>query len=823
MEVVNSDRRANAALIGSAGDAAAVTVANNRAFLEMLSSNLYSRPKEAMIREILCNGDDAHIDNGYEGPLEITLDSTENVLKIRDFGKGIPHDKIGEIYGTYGGSTKAGDSMATGGFGLGCKSPWSYTDVFTVTNCHGGTKTIYSMVKTSPEHNGMPAIVPILSMPTDETGVEVRVDIRAGDLYEIEALLKQTVLRGGIKATLHGTPMVAVDYSNPEDYTFLARYNLGSDREMIMIKYGAVLYPVKSHEIYLKEYRAITAYMESSDTIILKAPSDSLVISPSRENVSYVDKTVKTIWELLRKFMMEINRKAEPYAKDRIRDGNRRMIKARGTDWLSDYRGYTPTSYMLSPMLPKPAEEMSVFDKVIHRSITVSYPSQFGALDLIHRVKETNKLFWTGDVGPWIKQRWQTLADHLINVAHKREFGTAGHALMRKAAIHPMLRVLARNGLDKEKLLIINADGWRNSESWNDSRRPVRLEKVDEHEELEFDDIYHLAMNAVILSHTIAGAADGHFVRGRGKHMIYIVPRNQSEVDRVLQVFKTYGIPVMDLTPNQQSKTVAATAKRSANIYPSLGWLRATKKTNHSGLPFLDRSRDQPATSYVSDPKVYIMCSIRRGTDTVGPMDLPSHPYRKIYSFLPDDTAIVTTALEVKRLRKGGAISLPEFIIKTVCELWNEPNVRKLWFYLGHTIREESVHCVPLNAAKRILKSDWCRQQMGVTLDMSTAEMDKLDLLVSFSDYEYTIKKAASEAAEIPLSKADPFNMTRHLKHASKPENYPAKLIMMHKRMQSNPFFRESVVSLDAIMRLEQTADDALKAKLGKILSITLE
>jgi len=39
---------------------------------------------------------------------------------------------MGPLYGTYGGSDKKNNGTETGGFGLGCKSPFAYGDHFEV-------------------------------------------------------------------------------------------------------------------------------------------------------------------------------------------------------------------------------------------------------------------------------------------------------------------------------------------------------------------------------------------------------------------------------------------------------------------------------------------------------------------------------------------------------------------------------------------------------------------------------------------------------------------------------------------------------------------
>ena len=151
-------------------------ISDDPAFFQILSSALYKDPMLAMVRETICNAWDAHIDSGrIDQPIVITLD--DDYLIIKDFGNGIPDAMIGPIYGVYGASTKKNDGRQTGGFGLGCKSPFAYTDHFEVTSCHAGTKTIYNMSKSSAQVQGKPSIVPIASFPTTESGITVKIPL----------------------------------------------------------------------------------------------------------------------------------------------------------------------------------------------------------------------------------------------------------------------------------------------------------------------------------------------------------------------------------------------------------------------------------------------------------------------------------------------------------------------------------------------------------------------------------------------------------------------------------------------------------------------
>ena len=130
-------------------------ISNDAAFFQILSSTLYSDQRLTVAREVLCYAWDAHIRAKITNtPIEVTI--TDTKITVRDRAFGIAPDMMGPLYGTYGGTDKKNNGLETGGFGLGCKAPFSYGDNFEVTSCHLGTKTIYNLSKSSADKNGKP-------------------------------------------------------------------------------------------------------------------------------------------------------------------------------------------------------------------------------------------------------------------------------------------------------------------------------------------------------------------------------------------------------------------------------------------------------------------------------------------------------------------------------------------------------------------------------------------------------------------------------------------------------------------------------------------
>ncbi|MBU2515922.1 ATP-binding protein, partial [bacterium] len=140
---------------------------------DIFSSKLYSDIHMAIIRELSANAWDSHCQAGKEKvPFHVHLPNTlEPFFSIRDFGTGLSHEDVMTLYTTYFESTKTETNDQVGSFGLGSKSPYAYTDNFTVTSFFNGKKTIYSMFKGE---EGFPVVAVLNQTETEEdNGLEI--------------------------------------------------------------------------------------------------------------------------------------------------------------------------------------------------------------------------------------------------------------------------------------------------------------------------------------------------------------------------------------------------------------------------------------------------------------------------------------------------------------------------------------------------------------------------------------------------------------------------------------------------------------------------
>ncbi len=159
-------------------------IGNVGLIFEILRSKMYRDPISAIVREISCNARDAHREVGKADlPIEITLPNNfQPKLKIKDFGPGISPDRMENIFIQYANSTKRNDNLQTGGFGLGSKSPFAYTDTFVIVTVVDGIKRSYNAYIDESREGRMALFSEEQTQDPNGTIIEIpvkRQDIRA--------------------------------------------------------------------------------------------------------------------------------------------------------------------------------------------------------------------------------------------------------------------------------------------------------------------------------------------------------------------------------------------------------------------------------------------------------------------------------------------------------------------------------------------------------------------------------------------------------------------------------------------------------------------
>lgn len=319
----------------------------------ILSSGLYSDKISAVLREIGCNASDAHIAAGKKStPFEVKLPNTlDPHFYIKDFGPGLSDEEVRELYSTYFMSTKQTSNDFTGAFGLGSKSPFSYTDSFTVTSVKDGVQRVYT---AHLNEQGSPAITLMTEGPADEdwpSGVSVGFPVRPGDFNEF------SYKAANIYRFFSPIPNVLGRESKIEAPTFevstphFMLKHTGDTNIRSSVVMGNVAYPLVWNNLgvsdveafravadpYRKQYKDAKGFVELQSLfaqlvnmgLVLKLPIGSVQVTASREAMEYDPKSRTALVE----YLFQVGKELGEMLRDMVEDESvslwERRIKAR--------------------------------------------------------------------------------------------------------------------------------------------------------------------------------------------------------------------------------------------------------------------------------------------------------------------------------------------------------------------------------------------------------------------------------------------------------------------------------------------------------------
>lgn len=283
----------NQAVMSNVGEIGEFRIRNSAKAFSILSSGLYANKIRAIIRELSCNAVDSHIDAGNQDtPFDVHLPSTlEPWFSVRDYGTGLTHDQVSSIYTTYFESTKTDSNEFIGALGLGSKSPFSYTDNFTVTAIKNGVKGIYTAFINEA---GVPSIAVMTTEHTDDpAGVEVKFSVNDRwdfDKFRQEAVTVYTyfVLRPVISG-VSGFEFRDVEYDTKDIVPGVHSYRNARRSVAIM---GNIAYPIDIPQAdeSIGELRGLL-----DCGLELHFAIGELDFQASREGLSYIPSTIESI------------------------------------------------------------------------------------------------------------------------------------------------------------------------------------------------------------------------------------------------------------------------------------------------------------------------------------------------------------------------------------------------------------------------------------------------------------------------------------------------------------------------------------------------
>lgn len=276
--------------------------ANGKAF-KVLIDGLYSDKVRAVIRELWSNAYDSHIAAGKAGqPFDCQLPTwTDPVFRVRDYGTSLSHDGVMNLYTTVFESSKEDTNEQVGKLGLGSKSPFAYTDTFTVTAWMNGKKRIYSAFIGE---NYVPQIA-LMSETADNgiTGLEVSFPVKSSDMEAFREAATRVSYGFDILPNFFGAK---VENKLQEVSMEGAGWKLWKTSDWglrAQARQGCVIYPLDADAVP----NLTSAQRELlRSPVFIDFPIGDLEISASRESLGYDETTCANIRKRVEQIEQEI-------------------------------------------------------------------------------------------------------------------------------------------------------------------------------------------------------------------------------------------------------------------------------------------------------------------------------------------------------------------------------------------------------------------------------------------------------------------------------------------------------------------------------------
>lgn len=326
-----------------------------------LLTNLYQNGALAIFREYLANGYDSQMRAGNLGEKQIEVNinrpqdgafkkfdgsvlTEKGVFSVKDYGTGMSHQEMKDIYAKYGNSTKEDENESIGGFGVGAKSALSITDYFEVISIKDGKKInasiqlenkniaqmyVLSVEKTN-EHNGLEVRIPITDTIAQEIDAESKRFFFAWSKNVVTVNGEEPFWTGYFDNKDRVLPLMNslnkpigwVQFLSEEkqaEQTTLTRNNLLDSTRRAPdtfeplgtylfpeIFIGGIPYEMDENMFDNEQHTIYRTMLSLGYTIHLNAPIGSLTLTPDRESIQATDENRQVIASLLTNVIMLI-------------------------------------------------------------------------------------------------------------------------------------------------------------------------------------------------------------------------------------------------------------------------------------------------------------------------------------------------------------------------------------------------------------------------------------------------------------------------------------------------------------------------------------
>lgn len=289
------------------------TIKTGPKMFDLIIGGLYSNKIGAVVREVCSNAYDIHNRLGKKDvPFKVWLPCPlEPHFIVQDEGTGLSPEDIHKYYGGIGESSKENSNYDIGGFGLGAKSPFAYTDNFQIESRYKGRAYHFTTMK---DEEGIPCLMNLGDHDTDEPdGLKISIPVAKTDYAAFRKELDEQLIGFDVKPQVMNSDNQIVFKSYPLDSAlvsydgvFLLNHearNISPYRNFVRVVMGGVSYEVDIKQLGLDA--ACNTFIDNKSIVIFTEIGD-VQITPSRESLEYKTKTVDFLNQKLSSFVKYI-------------------------------------------------------------------------------------------------------------------------------------------------------------------------------------------------------------------------------------------------------------------------------------------------------------------------------------------------------------------------------------------------------------------------------------------------------------------------------------------------------------------------------------
>lgn len=314
------------------------SIEDKGAIFSILRNKMYSNPIESICREILCNARDANREVGNEQvPIEIHIPTNTNLsLKIKDSGPGISPSRMENIFINYSSSTKRDDNTQTGGFGLGAKTPFSYTDSFSIITVVDKKKYSYiayidetsvgkidlQSEEDCNEPNGTEIVIPVTKREDFNkfySGI-----ITCVKHWDVKPIFKQSSLNIPQDEVLMS--------SDDKTWNIIKNKSYYSNDKSIDIVVDGIGYTLSLYQISNSYIKSFISY--TNNKLVFYFKTGEINFAATRESFNFDEKFVESVTNRINKFYNDYKTKLQEQVANQISLKDAHLLFK---TWMNDF------------------------------------------------------------------------------------------------------------------------------------------------------------------------------------------------------------------------------------------------------------------------------------------------------------------------------------------------------------------------------------------------------------------------------------------------------------------------------------------------------